>query len=62
MGGQVANPAAVDQENLDWHRDVHALRILDDLAAADADGTRPTSGHPWLILEPVARRALGLEP
>jgi len=55
-------PAAVDQENLDWHRDVHALRILVDLAAADADGTRPTSGHPWLILEPVARRALGLEP
>lgn len=53
-------PAAVDDENLDWHRKVHALRILVELAGWDANGTRPTAGHPWLILEPVAYRALEL--
>lgn len=51
-------PAAVDDENLAWHRKVHALRILVELAGWDANGSRPTSGHPWLILEPVAQRAL----
>ena len=55
-------PAAVDDENLDWHRRVHALRILVELAGWDASGTRPTSGHPWLILEPVARQSLALGP
>jgi hypothetical protein len=52
--------AEVDDENLEWHREVHALRILVELAGWDVSGTRPTSGHPWLILEPVAQRALGI--
>jgi len=55
-------PAAVDDERLDWHRKVHALRILVEVAGWDATATRPTSGHPWLILEPVARRLLALQP
>lgn len=53
-------PAAVDDENLGWHRKVHALRILVELAGWDANDTRPATGHPWLILEPVAQRALGV--
>jgi aminoglycoside phosphotransferase (APT) family kinase protein len=53
-------PAAVDDENLEWHRKVHALRILVELAGWDATGTRPTRGHPWLILEPIACRELRL--
>ena len=53
-------PAAVDDENLDWHRKVHALRILVELAGWDAGGTRPASGHPWLILEPVAQSLLAV--
>jgi len=52
--------AAVDDVNLAWHRKVHALRILVELAGWDANGTRPTAGHPWLIVEPVAQRELGL--
>jgi aminoglycoside phosphotransferase (APT) family kinase protein len=52
--------AAVDDANLTWHRKVHALRILVEVAGWDANGTRPTSGHPWLILEPVAGRELQL--
>lgn len=52
--------AAVDDENLEWHRKVHALRILVELAGWDANGTRPTHGHPWLILEPVAKHLLGV--
>lgn len=52
--------AAVDADDLDWHRQVHALRILVELAEWDAAGTRPQGGHPWLILEPVAERVLGL--
>lgn len=55
-------PAAVDDENLDWHRKVHALRILVELAGWDATGTRPTRGHPWLILEPIANHLLGITP
>jgi aminoglycoside phosphotransferase (APT) family kinase protein len=51
-------PAAVDDKNLEWHRKVHALRILVEVAGWDANGTRPTAGHPWLILEPVAQRLL----
>jgi aminoglycoside phosphotransferase (APT) family kinase protein len=54
--------AAVDDENLDWHRRVHALRILAELAGRDASGTRLPSGHPWLLLEPVAQHALGIAP
>jgi aminoglycoside phosphotransferase (APT) family kinase protein len=53
-------PAAVDDANLAWHRQVHALRILVELAGWDAAGTRPSAGHPWLILEPVAQHALRL--
>jgi aminoglycoside phosphotransferase (APT) family kinase protein len=52
--------AAVDDENLVWHRRVHALRILVELAGWDANGTRPVSGHPWLVLEPVAAGLLGV--
>jgi len=52
--------AAVDDENLEWHRKVHALRILVELAGWDANGTRPTHGHPWLVLEPVAKHLLGV--
>lgn len=55
-------PSAVDDERLDWHRKVHALRILVEVAGWDATSTRPTSGHPWLVLEPVARRLLALQP
>jgi aminoglycoside phosphotransferase (APT) family kinase protein len=58
----VGTPAAVDDERLDWHRRVHAMRILVEVAGWDAAGTRPSSGHPWLILEPVARRLLALRP
>ena len=54
--------AEVDDENLDWHRKVHALRILVELAGWDANGTRPNRGHPWLILEPVAEHELGIAP
>jgi aminoglycoside phosphotransferase (APT) family kinase protein len=53
--------AAVDDEQLAWHRDLHALRVLVELASWDAAGTRPTSGHPWLVLEPVACRLLGVD-
>lgn len=52
--------AAVDDENLTWHRKVHALRILVESARWDLDDTRPTSGHPWLVLEPVAKRICNL--
>jgi hypothetical protein len=51
-------PAAVDDVNLEWHRKVHARRILVETAGWDATGTRPTSGHPWLILVPVAAHLL----
>lgn len=54
-------PAAVDDENLEWHRKVHALRILVELAGWDVNGTRP-NGHPWLILEPVAQQLLAVAP
>jgi aminoglycoside phosphotransferase (APT) family kinase protein len=55
-------PAAVDDAALDWHRRVHALRVLVELAVWDAAGTRPAPGHPWFVLEPVARDAVGLSP
>jgi aminoglycoside phosphotransferase (APT) family kinase protein len=51
-------PAEVDEANLVWHRQVHALRILVELAGWDAAGTRPDAGHPWLVLEPIAKREL----
>jgi hypothetical protein len=49
----------VTDDELTWHRQVHALRILVELAGWDAAGTRPVS-HPWLILEPVTQELLGL--
>lgn len=56
----LAQPAdLVSVEELDWHRKVHALRILVELAGWDAVGSRPAR-HPWLILEPVALGLLGL--
>ena len=57
----LATPAGqITEETLAWHRKVHALRILVEVAGWDAAGSRPTHGHPWLILEPVARNELGL--
>jgi aminoglycoside phosphotransferase (APT) family kinase protein len=50
----------LDPMAVDWNRRVHALRILVELAGWDAAGTRPERGHPWLVLEPVAARELGL--
>lgn len=59
----LAAPAGqVTEAELDWHRGVHSLRILVELARWDAAGTRPTHGHPWLVLEPTARAELGLAP
>jgi aminoglycoside phosphotransferase (APT) family kinase protein len=52
--------AAVDDAALDWHRRLHALRILVEMAAWDAAGTRPAAEHPWFVLEPVVRAAVGL--
>jgi aminoglycoside phosphotransferase (APT) family kinase protein len=49
----------LDDATLEWFRQVHALRILVESGAQDAGGGRP-QGHPWLLLEPVARGLLGL--
>jgi len=51
---------AVDDENLDWHRKVHALRILVEAASWDAHGEWPDVDHPWTLLGPAARRLLGI--
>jgi aminoglycoside phosphotransferase (APT) family kinase protein len=48
----------IDDDLMDWHRRIHALRILVDLADWDANGTRPTVAHPWFVLEPVVTRVL----
>jgi len=50
--------AEVGEADLAWHRRVHALRILVEMAGWD----RPVPGHPWLVMEPVARTLLGLAP
>jgi len=56
----LAQPAdQVSVEELDWHRRVHALRILVELAGWTAAGTRPVR-HPWLVLEPVASDLVGV--
>ena len=52
----------LDERVLGWHRGVHALRSLVELAGWDATGTRPEGGHPWVTLEPMARAELGLAP
>jgi aminoglycoside phosphotransferase (APT) family kinase protein len=54
--------AVVNDENLEWHRRVHAFRILCELAVWDAEDARPASGHPWLVVEAVAERMLGIAP
>jgi aminoglycoside phosphotransferase (APT) family kinase protein len=54
---QASPVARVDDDQLDWHRKVHALRILVELAGWDTAGARPAS-HPWLVIEPVATRLL----
>jgi len=59
-GLTAGTPAEVDEAQLAWHRGVHALRILVELAVWDHAGIRPSAGHPWFLLEPVARRELGL--
>jgi aminoglycoside phosphotransferase (APT) family kinase protein len=56
----VGTPGEVTDDQLDWHRRVHALRILVELAGWEAGGQPPPAGHPWLLLEPVAARLLGL--
>jgi aminoglycoside phosphotransferase (APT) family kinase protein len=50
----------IDDDVVAWHRQVHALRILVEVAGWDATGSRPTFGHPWLVLEPVAISILEL--
>jgi len=57
---QAAPIARVDDEQLAWHRKVHALRILVELAGWESAGERPMS-HPWFVIEPVARRLLMVE-
>lgn len=58
----LAQPAdLVSTEELDWHRKVHALRILVELGGWDAADRRPAR-HPWLLMEPIARRLLDLAP
>ncbi len=52
--------ALVSIDELAWHRRVHALRILVELAAWQAAGTPPPAGHPWTVLQPVVRAELGL--
>lgn len=54
-------PAEVDDVQLGWHRKVHALRILVEVAGWEATGSRPRA-HPWILLEPVARAELDLDP
>lgn len=56
-----AAPEALHDAQLQWHRSVHALRILVELAGWNAAGAWPQNGHPWLVLEPVAARLLGLD-
>jgi aminoglycoside phosphotransferase (APT) family kinase protein len=50
----------IDDDQFTWHRLVHSLRILVELAGWDAAGTRPAGGHPWFVVEPAARACLGL--
>lgn len=54
--------AEVGEDSLEWHRKVHALRILVELAGWRANGTLPSTGHPWLALEPVASSLLAISP
>jgi aminoglycoside phosphotransferase (APT) family kinase protein len=58
---QAPAAAEVDADRLDWHRRVHALRILVEVAGWDGGGGRPAD-HPWLVVEPVVRRMLDLGP
>lgn len=53
-------PGAVDDERVAWHRGVHGLRILSELARWEASGREVPSGHPWRSLAPVARAELGI--
>jgi aminoglycoside phosphotransferase (APT) family kinase protein len=51
---EIAAPVPdLDDAVMSWHRKVHALRALVELAGWDAEGGRPTSAHPWIVLEPV---------
>lgn len=52
--------ADVDDEHLEWHRKVHALRILVESATWDTDGGWPSATHPWRLLGPAARSLLGI--
>ena len=45
----------LDPTQLDWHRRLHALRILVEMSGWDGDAP---AGHPWLILGPIARQIL----
>ncbi|HNE35279.1 MAG TPA: phosphotransferase [Microthrixaceae bacterium] len=45
----------LDPTQLDWHRRLHALRILVEMSGWDGDAP---VGHPWLILAPIARQIL----
>jgi aminoglycoside phosphotransferase (APT) family kinase protein len=56
---EIADPVPdLDDSVMSWHRKVHALRALVELAGWDAEGRRPTAVHPWIVLEPVLTRIL----
>jgi aminoglycoside phosphotransferase (APT) family kinase protein len=51
---EIAGPLPdLDDSVMSWHRKVHALRALVELAGWEATGERPTAAHPWIVLEPV---------
>jgi aminoglycoside phosphotransferase (APT) family kinase protein len=55
----IANPVPdLDDAVMSWHRKVHALRALVELAGWDAAGRRPDASHPWIVLEPVLTEIL----
>jgi aminoglycoside phosphotransferase (APT) family kinase protein len=58
---ELASGRSIDLEALAWHRAVHALRMLVEVAGWDAAGGRP-SRHPFVVLEPVARQVLSEGP
>jgi aminoglycoside phosphotransferase (APT) family kinase protein len=56
---EIARPVPdLDDTVMLWHRQVHALRALVELAGWDAADQRPTTAHPWIALEPLLNRIL----
>ena len=52
--------AFVADADLEWHRRVHALRILAELATWRTTDVERATGHPWLVIEPAAARLIGV--